>query len=161
MGRVRRVLRWVLVGRRDGLRATVRRQFGWLSWLDRDPTEPASTSPAHDADAPIARDDGWLNALGTTELAPGEVTEVIVGGRAVAIANVGGVFHAVSDTCPHAGGPLGEGFLDGSTLTCPLHGWTFDVGTGECHIDPDERLERFGVEVRGDRVFVEVAATSE
>lgn len=65
------------------------------------------------------------------DLAPGEVTAVDAGGKAVALANVGGAFCAVQDTCPHAGASLAEGRLDGWALQCPLHGASFDVRSGE------------------------------
>ncbi len=52
----------------------------------------------------------------------------------VALANVSGEFHAIDGLCPHQGGPLGTGALCGAVLTCPWHGWQFDVATGRhCH----------------------------
>ena len=66
--------------------------------------------------------DGFEVVLHKDALSPGEVTEVIIGGTAIAIANVDGEFHALSNACPHAGGPLGEGQLEGSLLRCPYHG---------------------------------------
>ncbi len=66
-----------------------------------------------------------------SDLAPGQVTIVDAGGKAVALANVGGAFCAIQDTCPHAGASLGEGKLDGWALQCPLHDATFDIRSGE------------------------------
>lgn len=157
MGRVRRVVRWVLVGRRDGLRARIRERLGLFSWLDR--RSGPQAAPSEDApkrEAGRADDAGWVEAVEVGEIPEGEVVEVVLDGRGIALVNIAGEVHAVSDTCPHAGGALGEGYLDGTTLTCPLHGWTFDATTGECHIDPEERLERFDVEVRGSLIFVRV-----
>ena len=51
----------------------------------------------------------------------------------VALFNVDGRFHAVSNRCPHRGGPLGQGFVDGAEVSCPWHNWTFDVTTGGQH----------------------------
>ncbi|MDP8976016.1 MAG: Rieske 2Fe-2S domain-containing protein [Actinomycetota bacterium] len=66
-----------------------------------------------------------------SDLAPGQVSIVEAGGKGVALANVGGAFCAIQDTCPHAGASLGEGKLDGWALQCPLHDATFDVRSGE------------------------------
>jgi len=92
------------------------------------------------------------------EVPPGSIAEVIVDGRALALCNVGGSFHAVSATCPHAGGPLADGTLDGATLTCPLHGWSYDVRDGRCFVDAATRLPTREVTVVGDAVFVRVTA---
>src|SRR5580700_9817635 len=50
--------------------------------------------------------------------------------RDIAIFNVDGTICAIADTCPHAGGSLGLGKLDGRIVTCPVHGMKFDVTTG-------------------------------
>jgi nitrite reductase (NADH) small subunit len=64
------------------------------------------------------------------------------------------VFYASTAVCPHAGGPLGDGGLNGSALTCPYHGWAFDVRDGSCVVDPNVRLATFEVWVRGDELYV-------
>lgn len=61
---------------------------------------------------------------------PGETAEVVADGRIFAVFNVDGTFHVLDGICPHAGGPLGKGALDGSIVTCPWHGWQFDVTSG-------------------------------
>lgn len=81
---------------------------------------------------------------------PGEVKQVVVDGDVVAVANVDGTFHAVEGCCPHASGPLGDGILRGGTLTCPWHGWRFDVASGTCLDDPGACLETYSVQVDGD-----------
>ena len=53
-----------------------------------------------------------------------------VAGNDVALFNVDGIIYAIADTCPHAGGSLGMGKLDGRIVTCPVHGMRFDVTTG-------------------------------
>lgn len=79
-------------------------------------------------------------------------------GRRVALFNVGGTICAVDGTCPHRGGPLGEGLLKGSVVTCPWHFWQFDVVTGQAPGLPDARIERFGVRVDGTDILVEERA---
>lgn len=77
-------------------------------------------------------------------------------GRPVALFNVGGSFHAIDGTCPHQGGPLGEGYLKGTVVTCPYHFWQFDVVTGQAPDFPQATIERFRVKVEGGEIFVEV-----
>ncbi len=69
--------------------------------------------------------------------AGGSLSVTAPDGREIALFNVGGEICAMDNTCPHAGGPLGEGSLEGSVVTCPWHGWSFDVKTGECQNNPD------------------------
>jgi nitrite reductase/ring-hydroxylating ferredoxin subunit len=64
-----------------------------------------------------------LVKVGTlSELPPGTGRQVQVEDRVMAIFNIGGTIHAIGGSCTHRGGPLGEGRLDGSIVTCPWHG---------------------------------------
>jgi NAD(P)H-dependent nitrite reductase small subunit len=90
------------------------------------------------------------------EVAPGQGKVVEAGGRELALYNVGGTFYAVDNACKHRGGSLGEGELDGTVVTCPLHAWTYDVTTGECFDDPACAVETFKVKVEGGAILVEV-----
>lgn len=74
-------------------------------------------------------------------------------GAELAIYNVNGEFYATSNFCPHRGAPLAEGSLCGHTIECALHGWQFDVRTGECLTVP-ERLETYSVVVEDGWVKV-------
>jgi len=91
----------------------------------------------------------------TAEIAPGTVHEVQAGGKPVAVANVGGKFYAISGTCLHRGGPLGQGSLDGNVLMCPWHGWQFDVTTGKVSGNATVGVDCYPLEVRGDELFVD------
>jgi nitrite reductase/ring-hydroxylating ferredoxin subunit len=64
------------------------------------------------------------------QIPPGAGSRFIVEGRDLAVFNVDGTICAIADTCPHAGGSLGMGKLDGRIVTCPVHGMKFDVSTG-------------------------------
>ena len=77
-----------------------------------------------------------------------------VEGRAVAVFNVEGAFHAIENTCPHVGGPLGEGDLRGAVVTCPWHQWPFDVTTGCLQRPPEVRVARFPVRQEGPDLLV-------
>ena len=48
-------------------------------------------------------------------------------GEGIAVFHIDGAFYACDESCPHAGGPLHQGFLSGTEVSCPWHGWTFDL----------------------------------
>lgn len=98
----------------------------------------------------------FVRAAKATDVAAGRIREVQVGNTTVALANVGGSFYAISNTCLHRGGPLGQGALEGKTVTCPWHGWQFDVTTGKASMNPSAGVACYPTEVRGDEVFVDV-----
>ena len=98
----------------------------------------------------------FARAAKAADVAAGTIREVQVGSTKVALANVGGTFYAISGTCLHRGGPLGEGSLEGRTVTCPWHGWQFDVTTGKASMNPNNGVACYPTEVRGDEVFVDV-----
>ena len=90
-------------------------------------------------------------------LSPGSGTTADAEGQRIALFNVDGTFYAIDDTCPHRGGPLGEGDVNGAVVTCPWHGATFDVRTGAVTGPPARASGRsFRVRVEGDVVLVEV-----
>jgi nitrite reductase/ring-hydroxylating ferredoxin subunit len=92
-----------------------------------------------------------------TDLSPGSGTTVDAEGQPIALFNVHGTFCAIDDTCPHRGGPLGEGELHGAIVTCPWHGATFDVETGAVTGPPARASVRsFRVRVEGNDVLVEL-----
>jgi NAD(P)H-dependent nitrite reductase small subunit len=88
------------------------------------------------------------------QLAPGTGQVRLIHGRQIALFHVNGQFWAVENSCPHRGGPLGEGTLAGTVVTCPLHGWQFDVTTGECLGRPGRKIACFAIRVEGDDVLV-------
>ena len=98
----------------------------------------------------------YVPVLSVAELPPGQAAEVKVGDLAVALFNVGGTFHALTNFCPHRGGPLGQGFVEGSEVSCPWHNYTFDVTTGENVVNPELKVARYEVKVEDGRVFVKV-----
>ncbi len=80
-----------------------------------------------------------------------------VGGNEILIANVGGKFYAMHSVCTHKGGPLAEGLLSGSIVTCPWHGGQFDVKTGKVKGPPPKEDEpAFEVKVSGKDILVKV-----
>ena len=89
------------------------------------------------------------------EIAPGTGKTVTAGGKELAVFNVEGTFQVIDNECPHRGGPLGEGELEGCLLTCPWHAWQFDVRTGESVTD-DSKVAVYECKVEGDQVLVAV-----
>ena len=98
----------------------------------------------------------FVKAIAASDLALGQGTEASVGGKGVALFNVGGTFYAISNTCLHRGGPLGQGFVDGSTVTCPWHNWTFDVTTGANVVNGDLKVACYETRVEDGQVLVKV-----
>jgi nitrite reductase (NADH) small subunit len=98
----------------------------------------------------------WIPLANVSECPPGQAAEFIAADRVVALYNVDGVFHALDGVCPHQGGPLGKGQLTGCVVTCPWHGWQFDVTTGQHQLNPRMHQPRFNVRVEDDIVYIEI-----
>lgn len=147
---LRRLVRVVLIGRSDGYR---RRCF--RRWFGAEAAEGPSGAPvpAPEPEAP----EGWVDLCALDELQPGTIGEFFVDEVAIAVANVEGTLYALDNTCPHAGGPLGDGTLDGTTVACPWHGWTYDVCTGVCEVDPELSVATHRVRTRGGRIQLRLA----
>jgi nitrite reductase/ring-hydroxylating ferredoxin subunit len=98
----------------------------------------------------------FVPALPVADLSPGQGAEVTVGGLTIALFNVDGSFYALSGRCPHRGGPLGQGFVDGPQVSCPWHNYTFDVTTGLNVVSADLRVERYEVRVEDGQICVKL-----
>ena len=90
------------------------------------------------------------------EVEPGTVQTVRVGDREIALARVDGEFYATQAHCLHLGGPLGEGRLGDHVLTCPWHGWQYDVRTGLNEFDHAIELRTYEVRVDNGEIQVSV-----
>jgi nitrite reductase (NADH) small subunit len=86
---------------------------------------------------------------------PGEAREYSAGSRTLCIANIDGVIRALHNECPHRGGPLAEGMIEGGKLICPWHAWSFDPATGATE-NSQERVAVYPVTVAGEEVFVNI-----
>lgn len=87
----------------------------------------------------------------------GAAKMVVVGGRHVALFRLGDEFHALDNMCLHRGGPLCEGAIDQGVVTCPWHGWSYDIKTGTMVQDPRVGVSRHDVRLRGDEVEVKLS----
>jgi nitrite reductase/ring-hydroxylating ferredoxin subunit len=90
------------------------------------------------------------------DLPPGSSRVVEVGETEIAIFHCDDGFHATQNHCLHMGGPLGRGRLDGCVVTCPWHGWQYDLRTGENEFDQALRLETYEVVLEDGQVKVVV-----
>ena len=93
-----------------------------------------------------------------SDIPSGKMVMVSADGKDILVTNVNGNYYAMDDTCTHAGASLSEGSLDGSTVTCPWHGSTWDCKTGKMiafGVQLND-LPSYKVTVESDEIFVEV-----
>lgn len=98
----------------------------------------------------------FIEVAKITDLPLGRVMTCIVGDRRIALCHTARGFFATDNTCPHRGGPLGEGDIIGNEVVCPWHLWSFDVATGFCEGNPELRVATHEVRIDGDRVLVKI-----
>jgi nitrite reductase (NADH) small subunit len=91
-----------------------------------------------------------------SQLPAGSVTEVTAADAVYAICNIAGRVTALDGTCPHRGGPLGQGAIHGNFVVCPWHAWEWDCATGANDFDPTKQVQTFAVRVAGDDVLIEL-----
>ncbi len=96
----------------------------------------------------------WYRVLNSDELTEGRVKPVTCARRTVCMTRYKGTYAALDNTCPHQGGPLGEGSIEEGWLRCPWHGWDFDPLTGKPPGGFDDGVATYPVEVRGDGIYV-------
>jgi nitrite reductase (NADH) small subunit len=99
---------------------------------------------------------GFVPVARVEEIPPGTVTTVYAGEEAIALANYDGGIYAFQNACIHLHGPLGEGHLEDCVVTCPWHGWQYDVRTGENEFDRAIQLQTYEVQVEDGEVRVRV-----
>ncbi len=97
---------------------------------------------------------GFIKVARLDDVPPGGMLAVRVEGEDVVLYNVGGTLHATRDSCTHQSYPLSKGALRGKYVKCALHGWEYDVATGEYQGNPDLRVRCFDVKVEEGEVWV-------
>ena len=123
------------------------------------PPAPAAPRPSIGASPPPDSGVGgtmWVQAARMDEVVPGTARVVSIFGTQYALYEVDGELFASKNACPHAGGALGEGDLDGCTITCPFHAFQYDVRTGECLGGQADALATVRVKVDRELVLLEV-----
>lgn len=101
----------------------------------------------------------WHRAAAPGEMQDGSVKQVEAGGATIALACQGGKYYALDNRCPHAGGPLSQGAVEGGMLVCPWHGREFDLASGQC--ESFTAVATYPVEAREDGIFVAVQGAEE
>ena len=92
----------------------------------------------------------------TDEIPPGTGRTVEVDGIWIAVFNVEGTFYAIDNSCPHAGGPLGEGNLCEAVVECPWHGWKFSVISGERVGNPNFQVACCEIRIQAGEVQIAI-----
>jgi Ferredoxin subunits of nitrite reductase and ring-hydroxylating dioxygenases len=91
------------------------------------------------------------------EVPAGQAKLVEINGQEIALFNLNGTFHALDNSCTHVGGPLCEGEITGTEVTCPWHGAVFDVTSGQVLSPPAaSNVNRYNVRIDGPDVKIEI-----
>jgi nitrite reductase (NADH) small subunit len=98
----------------------------------------------------------WIRVAELADCPPGAALECTAEDRVVAVFNVDGTIFALDGVCPHQGGPLGKGSLTGTIVTCPWHGWQFDVRTGQHRLSRAIRQPCIPARVEAGAVWVDL-----
>jgi nitrite reductase (NADH) small subunit/3-phenylpropionate/trans-cinnamate dioxygenase ferredoxin subunit len=78
----------------------------------------------------------WTSLCQTDELTEGQGKFVQIGGYALAVFMDAGKFYVLDNNCPHAGGPLADGFVEDGCCVCPWHAWAFKLDSGQLRDAP-------------------------
>jgi len=76
----------------------------------------------------------------------------------MALFNVAGAIYAMDNECPHQGGPIGDGSIKGTVVSCPWHLWQYDVTSGKCLTNPYANVRSYPVQVSGDEIWVTITS---
>lgn len=104
----------------------------------------------------------FVKAAQTTQLTPGNKMKVTLDDKTILLANIGGVYYAIDNKCPHLGGSLADGKLEGENIVCPKHGSVFSVKTGK-FVSPGKLLfvkvnthdtKSYPVKVEGEGILI-------
>lgn len=76
--------------------------------------------------------------------------------RTICIANIDGAYSAMDNVCPHRGGPLGQGMIEGGKVVCPWHAWSWDAKTGATELDSKLKVQIYPMKIEDGDVMVEV-----
>lgn len=98
----------------------------------------------------------WHKLAAVSEIPEGTGKEFTAAGRIVALFHVQSQFHAIDGICAHQGGPIAKGQLDGEIVTCPWHGWQYDVRSGQHCLNPRICQTAFEVKVENGEIYVRV-----
>lgn len=100
----------------------------------------------------------WVRVTQCENIPLREGKAVEVGGRGIAIFNLGDKFLAIENRCPHRGGPLSDGIVSGTKVTCPLHAWAYDLESGSVTNHPESQacVTTFPLRIEQGELQVEI-----
>ena len=98
----------------------------------------------------------WHEAGRVVDWEVGQGRELLIAGRVVAIFRTAEKFYAIDGMCAHQGGPIARGKLDRNCVTCPWHGWQYNIVDGVNLLTQKKMLDCFRVDVRGEAVWIEI-----
>lgn len=98
----------------------------------------------------------WYEVAKVDDMPDQSGREVVAGNQLIGLFRIGENWHAIDGTCPHHGGPLGQGCLNGEMVTCPWHGLEVNVRTGDYHLAAESTLRTFETRIADGVVFVRV-----
>ena len=101
----------------------------------------------------------YVKAANVGDIPDGEGIVVEIEGRPIAVFNKDGEYFATDDTCPHQGGSLGQGEIDGDEIVCPWHEWRFNIKNGDSLEIPGFQIDTFETKIEGSDILVEVTWT--
>lgn len=96
----------------------------------------------------------WHEVCQLSELSADSGREFVFGGNIVAIFLVEGRVYAVDGMCAHQGGPIAQGKLNRTCITCPWHGWQYDICNGNNLLTGKQMLTSYETEIRKDSVWI-------
>ena len=105
--------------------------------------------------------DAFVSVGAAADIAPGKSATVQVDRTEVAVFNAGGTFYALENMCPHQGASLAEGWIEGTTITCPWHAWCFNLTDGTMTIGAWASVHTYDVRIEEGRVWVSRTARAE
>ncbi|MBU0692282.1 non-heme iron oxygenase ferredoxin subunit [bacterium] len=98
----------------------------------------------------------WFKVCPEQELKPGRAKSVRLFGRPFAVFNLDGRLFGIDAACRHMKANLTGGKLEGSVVTCPMHGWKYDVRTGKCLTQPDSDVNTLPVKIKDNTIWIEI-----
>ena len=98
----------------------------------------------------------WVPAIPLDACPADSSVELVIDERIVALFRVGDTIYALDGVCPHQGGPLGKGQVDGCVVTCPWHGWQFDLASGRHLLTSTIVQTSFPTRVEDDTIWIDI-----
>jgi nitrite reductase (NADH) small subunit len=122
--------------------------------IERLPLDELGVTKGARANWPGVTTEPFVPVGNAADIAPGTSTTVVIDGREIAVFNAGGTFYALENYCPHQGASLAEGWVEGTTVTCPWHAWCFNLTDGTMTLGAFARVDPYDVRVEDGRVSI-------